>query len=400
MDSVALPILLADDGELGDVRALLDELGIEFAEAGERHARPVSVLISNPRRAVARAHGIDPQVGVSCRFHIVVSDKISRTLRRELQLVTHDFLLERPLDPVALRLVLLHGLYSGPERRRSSRVAMSASVRCRAGLVSRAATLAELSERGCRLVTRAALEAGQVLSVVLPRDVTGSRALTVEGRVVGIDPAGGGEPGRHAYAVAFGPLGESARELLRAAMAAGAVASRDLRPRTRALPPEPVEAPEASDEVAAPEPLPPAAEPARRRSERGSYTRSFLATGNSGAHVLIGCDLSIGGMRVNPDATLGVGDELKLVMPTGAGRAPLLLRAAVLRDEGPEGMVLRFENLSPAATADLARLVQTLPDLRPPDPVPYRGPNTVVTEIVAQAGAARGTGSGAPRRTS
>ena len=64
-----------------------------------------------------------------------------------------DFLLERPVDPESLRLLVLHALYSGPERRRYERAAMSVVVKVRTGLRAGKATLVDLSLRGCRLTS-------------------------------------------------------------------------------------------------------------------------------------------------------------------------------------------------------------------------------------------------------
>jgi hypothetical protein len=87
-------------------------------------------------------------------------------------------------------------------------------------------------------------------------------------------------------------------------------------------------------------------------------------------------------MRVHRDPSLGVGDELKLVIHGGA--EPLLVKAVVARDDGEEGWVLRFRDLSPRAAAGLGALVRALPRAQPPDLGTDGGPGTVVSEIVEE----------------
>ena len=89
-------------------------------------------------------------------------------LRREIDRVRPDFVLERPIDPGMLGLLIQHALYTGPEKRRGPRVPLRESVRFRIGRVWRSATLLELSEGGCRLETKRSLERGQLLTVSLP----------------------------------------------------------------------------------------------------------------------------------------------------------------------------------------------------------------------------------------
>src|SRR5262249_32414869 len=165
------PVLLDDDGELDEVRRVLVSLGIEYAEtrAGAPRAR---VIVSNGRRRDAELR-VSPDAGLR-RFHVAVVEKLTRMQRRGPRREPRGlaFLFERPADPPALRLVLLHALSTGPERRRAPRVAMSVAVRVRTGVLARAATLVELSEGGCRLATGRSLGARPRLEIVLPAEAT------------------------------------------------------------------------------------------------------------------------------------------------------------------------------------------------------------------------------------
>ncbi len=393
------PVLIADDGELDDVRRLLDELEIDFVEPTGTGPFQTTLLITNPRHALAREKAIS--FAASCRFHLVVADKdLPKTLRREIQRVELDFLVQRPVDPTTMRLVILHALYSGPEKRQSLRVTLGAAVKFRTGVVSRAGTLIELSQRGCRLTTGYALGCGQTLTVMLPREVTGTGRLAVKGCVVSEDPRVGGEPLERGYCIAFRGLDTTAKGTLRAVMLKHTAASGALRPGTDAEPPTGtgavvVPAPRRESEAAssgatvAPAPRREGeaassdASSERRSAARQSYKRSVLAAANGATQVLIGRDLSKGGMRVEPHPSLVVGDELKLVIYGSSRRQPLAAKVLVARDDGEDGCVLHFKDLSPQASAKLEKLMASLPSLRSTHPDARA--NVVAAEIVEES---------------
>jgi len=368
--------LLLEDGDLEDLRSTLGELGFAVARPGEEPAGAAAVLLSSPRCALARL-----PLGCQRRhFHIIVTERMSSGLRREIDRVRPDFILERPIDPGVLGLLIQHALYTGPEKRRGPRVPLRESVRCRIGRVSRSATLLELSEGGCRLATKRSLERNQLLTVVLPPELMGGSALALEARVVGT--ARGNRPGPSS--ISFLPHDAATRAALRRLVAERVVTSGALHPRklVRAVPAPstPDEAPRPSGPDEAPRPSP-AGPPARRREPRAAYRRSVLASGAGSAHVLVGRDLSSGGMRVDPDPLLVVGQELKLVIHGSAGRPPVVVKASVARNEGEDGCVLRFHGLSAEARSRLEAIVRALPNARPAD-AGVQGPNVVVSEVV------------------
>ena len=116
---------------------------------------------------------------------------------------------------------------------------------------------------------------------------------------------------------------------------------------------------------------------------RQSYKRSVLAAANGATRVLIGRDLSKGGMRVEPHPSLVVGDELKLVIYGNSRRQPLAAKALVARDDGEDGCVLHFKDLSPQASAKLEKLMASLPSLRSTHPDARI--NVVAAEVVEES---------------
>ena len=313
---------------------------------------------------------------------------MTKGLQREIERARPNFLVCRPLHAAALRLLILHALYVGPERRSSARVALSLSIRFRTSVFSRAATLVELSRGGCRLIAERVPANGETVTVILPRELTGNAALSLTGRVVGSDPAGGLDPGEQACSVAFDALDNDKRRALRSLMAKQALGGATLAPRSGTIAPARQASPAAASEKpkAKSGKAGKAAKPSeRRRSPRSAYARPVLASGGGAARILIGRDLSSGGMRVAPDTELIVGDELKLVVYGPAGCDPLLIRSVVARDDGAEGFVLRFQEVAPEVAAALAEWTSRLPSLAAGAEGEPSATHSVVSEVVEEA---------------
>jgi len=104
----------------------------------------------------------------------------------------------------------------------------------------------------------------------------------------------------------------------------------------------------------------------RRREKRAVFQRELVALDVGTEEVrlsLIGRDLSIGGMRVEPNPELEVDDQLRLAFYDCEEGDPLLLHAVVTRIDGRLGSCLRFIGLEPDARARLARAIVALPSI-------------------------------------
>jgi hypothetical protein len=102
----------------------------------------------------------------------------------------------------------------------------------------------------------------------------------------------------------------------------------------------------------------PDVEPAERRTQpRIPYEHRVVALDEEAARVLLACDLSEGGMRIVSNATIPIGAEVRIALHSGAQIEPLTLRSRVIRDDGPDGMVLAFENLDPTQREDLLKII-------------------------------------------
>jgi hypothetical protein len=88
-----------------------------------------------------------------------------------------------------------------------------------------------------------------------------------------------------------------------------------------------------------------------------------IALGAEAARVLIGRDISLGGRRFDTHPDVSVGDELQIALHVRARERPLVVRARVERDDGEQGLVLQFCDLSQSSRGYLRRMVNFLPIL-------------------------------------
>ena len=381
--------LLIHDGELADVRDLLVELGVEFGEhrgqpSVEETQAASDLLIATAKRMIELAVETLPRKAV--RIAVLGSD--SRTLRTMLRRVGINLLVRRPVHPAALRLLILHSLYRGPEKRRTDRVLVGFPVRYRVGLRRRRAMLVDLSLAGCRLVTEQRLDIGKRIALQLPSDVGGGRPLTVMGDVVRVHNADDRLRRRFDLAISF-DVSADVEPRLRTAVLTHAAGPAMLHGHPSFEPPSPVpactdappppandsaviEAPAAVETNDAPTPrdtgsraeAPPAGAARNRRAgPRRTLHRHFVAMTEEATRVLIGRDISLGGMRIDPHPTLSIGDELSIAVHLRALEAPMVIQARVERDDGDRGMLLQFHGLPEATAERLGRTVDSLPIL-------------------------------------
>jgi len=342
-----LEVLLLHAGELSDVAAVLAELDVEWREAraGRSLAGTAPLVIGTPAELL-RFEAPGDAVA-----RIAICDGGGKAIEGKLEAEGVDFVLRRPVHPVALRLLVLHMIYRGPERRRLRRVNTSVPVRYRAGWRKRTALLLEFSVGGCRLLVGRALPDGKRLKLFLPADLGLGRKLKLPARVVRSEPAASGRPGDHVVAVDFGDLSPDTHQRLAAAVVA--------RARHAVAPPPEAPAPAAPVDAAVGELL------ERRQVPRGRYTRAVHGRVGDAQVVLMGSNLSPRGMQIDPEPRLVLGQQVKLDLYGHGDIPPLRLEARVARDDGERGLYLEFENLWPGAPDLIERLLKTLPLVSP-----------------------------------
>jgi hypothetical protein len=376
--------LLIHDGELADIRNLLEELGTSFVE---RDGAPTpadgetswDLVIATPKRM------LDFEVPESfpSPVRIAVLASSARTLRNMLRRETIEFMVQRPFHPVAFRLLILHALYRGAEKRKVSRVTIGALIRFRIGWRWRRAILMDLSARGCRLLSSDRVRCGDRMTLNLPSKLTGRKAFSLTGRVARHRTLAFDRPGTTAIAVNFEALSGEVAQRLQATLecytsgpatispsiakrfaiddgtleASGGATHPGRVGRRDALSDD-SEADVAPDENAAAE-----HEARGVRGDRRSYSRRVIALGDEVTRVLIGRDLSVGGMRVDPHPALSVGDTLQIALYARTGGQPLVVSGEICRDDKDKGLALQFRDLSTAAEQYLGRMIESLPYL-------------------------------------
>jgi hypothetical protein len=408
-------VLLLDDGELEDIQRMLEELKVPLARIRggaivSGTPAPRDLLISTPRRIDA----VVPPNGVAGAgpVRIVVVSEDSTGLRARLRRSGFDYLVRRPVHPEALRLLLVRSLYRGEEKRGEPRVAAGLDVSYRTGLRSRRAILADLSTRGCRLVSRTPVDSGRRIRVNLPEAIETGDPIAVVGHV--LRSTREERPGVgtvHVAAVLFDRVSDDARqalELLVEDLSRGPATLRRGTERTPVLPNQERGKPiPLRPAPAAPRSAPAAATPEeghtalavevslqsenealgdkeRRVKPRAAYELTVPAFGKRALRVLVGRDLSVGGMRIERLPALEVGDRLHLAVYGNAEEAPFLVWGTVTRDDGDAGMGVVFDLLEPEIARRLERLVTSLPAVESLRDSEAEAMGTVVSEILPE----------------
>jgi hypothetical protein len=120
----------------------------------------------------------------------------------------------------------------------------------------------------------------------------------------------------------------------------------------------------------------------RRQTRRAAYSQTVPAFGDRALRVLVGRDLSVGGMRIQPQDEVEVGDRLHLAIYGEPGSEPLLVWGEVGRSDGVRGLMIRFEALDAPEQQRLERLVASLPAVESLHDSEAEAMGTVLSEIV------------------
>lgn len=428
-------ILLIDDGELDEVARVLDAEGVAYerlrgGQIPAEVAPPRDLLIVTPRRVerVRRGSPADARPGRPLRIIAVAED--SPAMRRRLRRSGLHLLIRLPAAAEIWRLLVARALYRGSERREDLRVAVGSPVSIgtdpanavdaaddggraadgASGAADASTVLVDLSNRGCRLQTEAALTVGDPIAFTLPADPerTGDdEPLALRGRIRRLAR----EPGarRCTLAIVFdADLPERTRTRLTGlinhwasgpysidhAVVAGAPA---IPPCTLPSLPDLTLDDETDPPVLAGseirvrlEPgsgsIPPSPEDPRERRDlpRGRFDNAIVAESEQGPFVLIGRDLSAGGMRIERHPDLHVGDRFQIALHGPTAGEPIVVDAEVVRDDGPAGFGVVFETVDDDDVATLEKMVACLPDVESLEDGELAGLGAILSEIVAE----------------
>lgn len=409
-------ILLIDDGELGSVADMLERLHVDYTRVrgglieGELPP-PTDLLIATPRRAAIVRRGSPAGASLGRPLRIVAADEDSKAMRRMVRRMGFHLLVRRGAHPDVWRLLIERAMFDGDDRREEERLLVGANVSLtttpNAGTPNEPATLVDISNRGCRLRSPTWLAPGSRLSleIALPEPEGGT--LRVTGHLVRSTMNAGGSAGASCSAgMLFDedqPLAE--RERLGRLLNDLSMGPGVLTPVDPQSLPECESLPECDSAVIPGLTLDAETDPAlpaglaiglrraedgenRRNTPRGRFVRRLLARSHAdpsaAQHVLMGRDLSAGGMRIEPCEGVSTGHEFELAIYGPGEPHPFLVRASVERDEGEAGLALRFMRVSPEVARGLEKVVACLPDIESLEEGERGGLGAVISEILSR----------------
>jgi hypothetical protein len=233
----------------------------------------------------------------------------------------------------------------------------------RTSLRWRPALLADLARRGCRFYVAKALEPDAQVRLQLPKELTGGPPLELAGWVVRCerDPLGSAKL-PFGVALAFELLPAETDDALALLLDAKATGPERLTP-AEAEPAwrEWTERAQAR-RAAARATLAADGQKGRRAPRRRFRSRvAAIRQRDRAMRVLVGRNLSLGGMLIDPDPDLRVGERLALAL-FGTPEQRISLHARVVRSDAA-GVALHFESPTPAATRELEAIVAGLPSI-------------------------------------
>ncbi len=366
---MATGILVVDDGELDDLCALLDEQGLAYERlrgggVPDEVDAPLHLFASTPRRALLASGW---PAGEPTRLCISAED--SSTLRDQLRRMGFDLLVRRPIHAFALRLILMHALYGGDERRDEPRVVIGRPIEVRVGTAVATMLLADLSTRGGRVLSPQALAVGRRVTLNIPSELACGEALALRAKVVRCKPAG------DVFDVALSadePAATHREQLESAVLQLRA----DAEKKARATEPAAATLPAAG----------PASDADRRKDRRVAFGGEVHSIGVVGQQPLLGRDLSMGGMRVDARKGLDIGDRLHLAIYAVPDGEPIEVRATVDRVDEHGDMALRFLEVPPAVATRLEAVVGDLPGIEALKDGETEGLGSVVSQILEREG--------------
>lgn len=368
-------VMLLDDGELDTLVPILHNLGVPFLResgAGAPVAPPLELVIATPRRAPRVRRGSPSAARAGRPLRIIAVEEDSASMRRLLQRLGYHLLVRQPTHDDVWRLLIERALYQGQERRHQDRVPVGSEVSL--GGVNEDAFLVDVSNRGCRILSSGELALGASIEVEVDQSRFGAPKLLLPGKIVRavVDQASNGQTVTSAGVLFDADLEEETRRGLASLLnrfTAGPGSLVNLDPDDALPPTESTEFPgftldaETDPAVAANLSVHLSAAEDRRGTPRARFEAPILAQTDQHQRVLLGRDLSAGGMRVEPATDLSSGQRFRLAIYGPGDADPAIVKARVARDDGEEGLVLAFYEVDSELARSLAKIVSCLPGI-------------------------------------
>jgi len=364
-------VLVIDDGELARIRGLVGSFGADLTHLrGTVHpedlAGPFDLVIATVRRVLDFEDSLDVSSLPGKPVWIAVHSQDFLPLRVRLQRMGVRFLVQSSVGSEPLRLLLVHALYRGPERRDDQRLPVGMPVTCRdQSGDSFESELLDLTQGGCRLLSDRDLPPGSFLTLDLPPQLAGGAEYTLPSRVQRVNPHPRSK--RLLVTVGFENLGSEPLSVLQAILEGkviGTVVTRlgeQLSDESAGMS-LPGATPKAEQEP--PNKSAQSEWQHQRAHRRAQYPREVTALLGKSQHVILGRDLSIAGMRAEPLPELSVGTQLELAIYGFSGAEPVLVQAVVARDDGQLGTVFHFTGMADWERPRLEEIIAAAPEIQ------------------------------------
>lgn len=367
--------IIFDDGELDLFEELLDELNLEYTRWHGHEAKgflpmPMKVLIATCERFL-ELPALCEKTPFARPTHIAVVPPDAPYDLQLLQEIGTNYVIHLPIHRSVLRLLLLHLLYRGPEKRSAKRTVIGLGVHYQAGPRQRKALLADLSLEGCRLISHYGARTNIAVSIeiehtALHRDTP----LILPGKILRADPAptSAQDKGEVLLAIQFDLPSDAERKSLETLLQHYAITPAIWDPNPEEYQHEKVSHPwgvmpppaklSLDEDAESEHPL-----NERRHDKRAAFDNKVTALTKEASRILMARDLSSRGMRLQPHPTIAQGDKLQLALHGSSLDQPLIVSAEVVRNDGPNGLAVIFTDLAPDTVEKLELLVHDLPSI-------------------------------------
>jgi len=360
------PLLAYDGNTLDDIYELLEELGAQPRRAHVRGPDRLSEWKEAPKLLLVDASDaltldVPSSADRQGVLRVAVASSQSEILANLLRRLGYQYLVRRPLHRDAIEILMRNLLHKGQSRRASPRVVLGidANLQTNNWGWNQPCSLLDLSRGGCLLSSSRRISLRKKVRLVVGSEATGGEELSLTGHVIRRreDDASG----NWQIALRFHPPAD----------VQGAQIGRLLQRTT--VGPKKTYKPTTLQTVAAfadrlssfgrkRVPLPGHTD--RRRDRRSRLDRHVCKMDESGTRVtalLTGYDLTCRGMRVQPHPELELGTYFTVSLHDEARKRPVEIAAEVVRNDGADGLALRFVDLDAELTARIEALVAALP---------------------------------------
>jgi len=388
--------VLVGGSDLDEIAEVRRDLDVETIQCGPYDPQlasldDASLLVVSGEIAMSDPIPVDTDLLIG----IAICGDISETMRSQIRQQGFRYLLRSRIHPEALRLLLRYAVYEERDRRGRVRHPVGCEVSWRVGWKRNSGRLLDISRAGCCLLVENSPQVGEHITIKIPAETVGGKALKLRGKVLRSTPnAAHSGSERTALGVILNNITPAMRKTLvdlcerwsespptlprgeRPRSATPVVATHDEgtleskpqtedsqthvenRSETRAGDPTTTELQDSSsDDI-------------QQATRRGVFEREIVQVDEElrVVQALLGRDLSIDGIRVVRQLGLTPGDKLRLALFDTSQQEPLILSAEVSRDDSGSGLFLHFVDLSTEMAARIEEIIATLPTIESIDP--------------------------------